>query len=122
MRQQDDKVLAAAEIDQHRIALGAGMPAAAVTSVGVHRHDTRGRFDPVGRFDLHGQTVFVTGPVDTNLIADHKGCQQCNRPDPFEIHCTRPRRLRDPVAATAWHNDHGRVKPACPPGLIPGAF
>jgi len=72
VREQRDKILAAAEIDEHGIAHGAGVPAAAVTSIGMHGHDPGGRFDSFGRFDLDRQTIFVTGPVDTNLIADYQ--------------------------------------------------
>src|SRR5216684_3057567 len=46
MRQQGDKVLAAAEIDEHRIALGAGVPATAVTWVGLDRHPAGGGLAP----------------------------------------------------------------------------
>jgi hypothetical protein len=54
MRQQGDQVLAAAEIDEHRIALGGGLAAAAVASVGMHRHDTGGRFDAFRRLHVDG--------------------------------------------------------------------
>jgi len=74
-REQRKKVLAAAEIDQYGIAHGASLPAAAVTSVRLNRHDAGSRFDPGGRFHLDRQPIFVTGAVDPNLIADHECCQ-----------------------------------------------
>jgi hypothetical protein len=88
----------------------------------MNGHDAGGRFDPSGRFHLNRQTVFVTGPIDANLIADHQGRQQCERPDPFEIHAFSPSPCRDPMALIALHNQHAGVKPARLLRLIPGAF
>ena len=72
MRQQRNQVFAAAKIKQDGITQGPGVPTAAVPSVGLNRQDSGGRFDPFRRFHLDRQTVFVTGPVDPNLIGDHQ--------------------------------------------------
>ena len=91
MRQQRDEVFAAAEIDENGVAHGAGLAAAAVAAVGMDRHHAGGRFAPLGRLDLDRQAIFVGGPVDPDLVADHERRQQRNRPEPFEIHLD-PRR------------------------------
>ncbi len=52
MRQQRDQVFAAAKIKQDGITNGPGVPTAAVTSVGLNRQDSGGRFDPFRRFHL----------------------------------------------------------------------
>jgi len=75
MREQRQKSLAATEIDQQRVAPGAGMPTAAVAAVRNNSHHAGRRFDPVRRLHLDRQAVFVTGPVDPDLIADHERCQ-----------------------------------------------
>jgi hypothetical protein len=76
----------------------------------LNRHDAGGRFDSIGRFHLDRQPVFVTGPVDPDLIADHKRCQQCKWPEPFEVHAVRPSSVRSLLIA--WHNGQAGVKPA----------
>jgi hypothetical protein len=88
----------------------------------MNGHDAGGRFDPFGRFHLNRQPIFVTGPIDANLIADHQGCQQCERPDPFEIHAFSLSPRRDPIPFIALHNQHASVKPARLLRLIPDAF
>ena len=72
MGQQRDEILAAAEIDEDGIADRPGMAAAAVAAVGMHRQDAGGRFAPLRRLDLDGQAIFMAGPVDPDLIADHR--------------------------------------------------
>ena len=62
------------------------MAAAAVTAIGMDRHHAGGRFAPLRRLDLDRQPIFVAGPVDPDLVADHQRRQQRNRAEPFEIH------------------------------------
>src|SRR5471030_1777137 len=119
MRQQRDKVFAAAEIDPYGIALGERRSAAAVAAVGMNRHHPGARLDAVRRFHLDRQTVFVARPVQAHLIADHQRRQQRNRADPPEIHVTPLAHIREPDAGIALHDWRGSVKPA-PYLLDPG--
>jgi hypothetical protein len=89
----------------------------------MNGHDARGRLDPVRRFNLDRQTVFVTGPVDPDLIADKQNGQECERPEPFEVHALSPAPvLRSRFPLFAWHNRRVGVKPARHLRLIPDAF
>ena len=119
MRQQGDQVLAAAEIDVDGIAPGGGLAAAAVAAVGMNRHHAGGRFDAFGRLHLDGQAVFVIGPVDPDLVADHQRGQQRQRTELFEVHTARPSPPAIRIPRLALHNQRASVKPA-PSALDPG--
>ena len=99
MGQQRDEVLAAAEIDEHGIADGAGLAAAAVAAIGMDRDHAGRRFASLRRLDLDRQAIFVAGPVDPDLVADDERRQQRNRPEPFEIHPT----LAAPAISDSMH-------------------
>ncbi len=111
MRQQRDEVLALPEIDENGVTQSAGLAAAGVAAIGMDGQHAGGRSAPLRRLDLDRQAIFVGRPVDPDLVADHKRCQQRKRAEPFEIH----RILTGPqyqIHATAWHTGCGSVKPA----------
>ena len=121
MRQQRDEVLAAAEIDENGVAHGAGMAAAAVAAVGMDRQHAGGRFEPLRRLDLDRQAIFVAGPVDPDLVADHERRQQRQRAEPFEIHLVLagpPIRFMHRLAHRTRAASNRRARPLDPGGVL----
>src|SRR6187399_2752833 len=52
----------------------------------MDRHHARSRFAALRSLDIEREAVFVGGPVDPDLVADHQRRQQRERAEPFENH------------------------------------
>ncbi|UFW45795.1 MULTISPECIES: hypothetical protein [Bradyrhizobium] len=87
MRQQCHQILALAEvlaeIDEHRLPAHRGAAAAIIVAVGHDGQNAGPGPDPVGRRHLDREAIFVAGPVDPDLVADHEHGQKPEQTGPL---------------------------------------
>src|SRR5207244_3028293 len=69
--------------DEHSLPAHRGTAAPAVAAIGHDRQNTGAGPEPVRRHHLDREAIFVAGPVDPNLVADHEHGQKPEQTGPF---------------------------------------